>query len=136
MRLASLLLAACLTGTALPAPAQSPAGAIEAVIADQIADFQRDDFVGAFRHATPGIQRKFGGPERFGLMVRNGYPMIWRPSHWEWAGLAEKGSAWVQTVVFVDEMGQSFEADYLMEQVDGVWRIAGVYMRRLPGVAS
>ena len=136
MRLTSLLLACALMGMPLTAPAQAPSAAIEAVIADQIADFQRDDFAEAFEHASPGIQGKFGGPERFGMMVRQGYPMIWRPSHWEWRGLERRDRGWVQTVLFVDRQGRSFEADYVMEQVDGVWRIDGVLMRRLPGVAS
>jgi len=134
MRFIPLLFALALA--ALPARAEPPAAAIEAVIADQIGDFQRDDFAGAFEHASPDIQSKFGGPERFGLMVRQGYPMIWRPNRWDWVELRRDRRGWVQTVLFVDGKGRSFEADYIMERVDGRWRIDGVLMRRLPGVAS
>ena len=46
--------------------------AIEAVISSQIQAFKSDDFATAFTFASPGIQRFFGGPERFGAMVRQG----------------------------------------------------------------
>jgi len=42
----------------------------------------------------------------------------------------------VQTVMFMDAAGRIYEADYIMVEVDGSWRIDGVLMRRLPGVAS
>lgn len=122
--------------TALTARAEESAAAIRAVIADQIDDFQRNDLEGAFAHASPGIQMQFGGPERFGLMVRQGYPMIWRPSGWDWRGLEARPRGWVQTVMFMDAAGRIYEADYIMVEVDGSWRIDGVLMRRLPGVAS
>ena len=134
MRLTLVLL--CLALAAGPVRAAPPAAAIEAVIADQIGDFQRDDLAGAFAHASPDIQAMFGDPQGFGRMVRNGYPMIWRPSRWEWGELRQERRGWVQTVLFIDGEGRAFEADYIMERIDGVWRIDGVLMRRLPGVAS
>lgn len=121
-----------------PARAQNDTAdpAIEAVIDDQIAAFQRSDLEAAFAHASPLIQRKFGTPETFGRMVRSGYPMIWRPSRYEHRGLAAAGSGrLVKTVLFEDASG-IYEADYLMGETDGIWRIEGVSLRRLPGVTS
>lgn len=135
MRLVLILALSLALAPAAPR-AEPPAAAIEAVIADQIGDFQRDDLAGAFAHAAPSIQEKFGGPERFGRMVRQGYPMIWRPSRWETRELTQTRRGWVQTMLFVDAEGRHFEADYLMERRNGTWRIAGVRLRKLPGVAS
>lgn len=130
--LAALLAAAPLTGLR----ADDPAAAIGAVIDDQIRAFQREDLEAAWQHAAPGIQAMFRTPETFGRMVRRGYPMIWRPSRWDLGALVAEGDGFVQTVLFQDARGALFEADYEMTLVDGVWRIAGVTLRRLPGVAS
>lgn len=120
-----------------PASADEPNLAIERVIADQIAAFQRDDFAAAFAHAAPGIQAKFGTPEGFGTMVRQGYPMIHRPTRIEW-GRLEKGpdGRVVKTVIFEDGKGKLYEAGYLMGRTDGAWRIHGVALRELPGASS
>lgn len=136
-----LLLATCLVlGLASPsaiATDAAPDAEIEAVIADQIAAFRRDDPAAAFAHAGPGIRARFGTPENFAAMVRTGYPMIWRPARWEWRGLtpADNGS-WIKTVLFEDAQGALHEADYLMAPVEGGWRIHGVSLRRLPGATS
>lgn len=123
----------------------TPAGAGEAddirdVISDQIAAFARSDLEAAFEHASPGIQSMFGNPERFGKMVRTSYPMVWRPVRWEMMGPARKSAFGpvesLQPVLFVDRDGRLWEAEYQMQQVDGVWRINGVALMRLPGVAS
>lgn len=120
----------------LSAQEQQAPTAIGAVIRDQIAAFQRDDLDAAFAHASPSIQSKFGTAEVFGQMVARGYPMIWRPARYAIGELAEDSRGPVQTVTFVDETGTAYEADYLMERVDGVWRIDGVTLRRLPGTTS
>ena len=54
--------------------------AIKKTIEDQIAAFKLDDFETAFGFATPFLKERFGSAENFGKMVRNGYPMVWRPS--------------------------------------------------------
>ena len=54
--------------------------AIKRTIEDQIAAFKLNDFETAFSFATPFLREKFGSAENFGKMVRNGYPMVWRPS--------------------------------------------------------
>lgn len=132
--LAPLALAALL---ALPGlPRADEAADIRGVIADQIAAFQRNDLDAAFAHASPGIQSRFGDPDRFGQMVRQGYPMVWRPSRFEMLALEETPRGPTQTVLFEDAAGHLWEADYIMQQVDGRWRIAGVSLRRLPGVSS
>ena len=49
------------------------------MISEQIDALRADDFATAFTFASPGIQRMFGSPARFGAMVREGYPMVRRP---------------------------------------------------------
>ena len=117
-----------------PARAQAPGPEIGAVIGDQIAAFQSGDIARAWSHASPSIQRMFGSPERFGRMVREGYPMVWRPARWEFRELTETAGGLIQTVLFQDAAGRLFLADYEMQLVDGVWRINGVYLRPAPGV--
>ena len=34
----------------------------------------------AFDYASPTIRGIFGSPDRFGAMVQQGYPMVYRPS--------------------------------------------------------
>ena len=121
---------------ALPVRAEEPADSIQAVIDDQIQAFQRSDLEAAFAHASPTIQEIFQTPGRFGQMVSGGYPMIWRPSRWEMRSLENFAGTLVQIVFFEDRQGDQFEAAYEMIQVDGVWRINGVQLRRLPGVTS
>lgn len=121
----------------LAAPAQGvDTAGIRAVIERQIAAFLRDDVDAAWTFAAPSIQGKFATPENFGRMVREGYPMIWRPERYSVGEVSETPGGPVQTVTFVDTDGTAWEADYTMRLVDGDWRIAGVSLRRLPGISS
>lgn len=136
--LIAILAAAVLWAAAAPetARAEEPGDSIEAVIADQIEAFRSNALERAFSHAAPGIQERFQTPQGFGVMVQSGYPMIWRPSRYEWAGLEKGPRGWVQTVLIEDAAGQLYEADYLMREIDGRWRIAGVSLRKVPGAVS
>ena len=129
-----LILALCmgLMTTHQPVRADEPGDSIEAVIEDQLAAFQRNDMGQAFRHAAPLIQEKFGTPQNFGRMVELAYPMVWRPRRHEMRQLVETESGPVQVVLFEDGAGRLHEAGYLMQMIDGVWRIAGVKLRQLP----
>ncbi len=121
---------------ARPALAEEPADGIQAVISQQLADFQRSDVDAAFRHAAPGIQAIFGNSKAFGQMVQNSYPMVWRPARVEMMQLVQTNAGPVQVVLFEDQSGRLHEAGYLMKQVDGIWRIAGVRLREAPGVGA
>ena len=109
---------------------------IQAVIEDQIDAFGREDLPEAFSYASPGIQGLFGTPERFGQMVRKGYPMVWRPARWEMLELESSARGPVQVVLFEDGSGRLWEAFYYMTRVDGRWRIGGVELRRLETLGS
>jgi hypothetical protein len=136
-RLARLLaLVALILAPAWLVPARADdAAEIRAVIARQLEAFGRDDWAAAFEHASPSIQRMFVTPERFGGMVRGGYPMVWRPARVD-VGVLETGPRGpVQLMYFEDDAGARYEAAYEMVEIDGVWRINGVFVRRAPDAA-
>lgn len=120
----------------LPLRAEEPNNSIEAVIESQIQAFQRKDVAAAFTHASPTIQQKFGDAQTFGRMVEMAYPMVWQPRRHEMRQLVQTDFGPVQVVLFEDASGQLHEAGYLMQRIDGVWRINGVKLRALPGVGA
>ena len=124
-RVAIPALLLCLTALSSPAQ-QADSAAIETVIRDQVADFAVDDWVGAFEHASPNIRRLFGTAENFGSMVRNGYPMVWRPSELRFGTLSERTGRTIQRVVVFDDSGVPHALEYEMIPVDGAWKINGV----------
>lgn len=112
-----------------PAVAQAGDGtAIEAVIGDQIAAFRADNLTRAFGYASPGIQGLFQTPENFGDMVRNGYPMVWRPAEVKYLGLRQADGAPTERILAVDAGGRAWLLDYRMVEVGGAWRIDGVWI--------
>ncbi len=122
-----LLLALSLSaGLASGAFAQS--AEIEANIAAQIQAFKADDFATAFTFASPNIQRLFGNPDNFGAMVRNGYPMVWRPSDVRFLELREVAGALWQKVMITDGDGAVHILDYQMIQQKNGWKINGVQL--------
>ncbi|WP_170436180.1 DUF4864 domain-containing protein [Ruegeria arenilitoris] len=122
-----LLLAVSLSaGLATAAVAQS--GDIEANIAAQIEAFKADDFATAFTFASPNIQTMFRTPENFGAMVRNGYPMVWRPAEIRFLELRQISGFWWQKVMVVDANGRVHILDYQMVQLENGWKINGVQL--------
>ena len=109
---------------------------IRQTIERQITAFQNDDVAGAFTHASPTIQRLFGTAERFGSMVKNGYPMVWRPSDVRFLDLREIAGAQWQKVQIRDQGGAFHLLDYQMINLNGVWRINGVQLLPAPDVGA
>ena len=102
------------------------------MIERQLEAFQVDDWSSAFGYASPGIQEKFGGPEVFGRMVREGYPMVWRPSVVEFLGAEPVDGGVIERLQIIDSAGQEYIAQYRMVLIDGLWRIAGVRIEKAP----
>ncbi|MDF1720765.1 MAG: DUF4864 domain-containing protein [Minwuia sp.] len=111
--------------------------AIRDVINQQIAAFRADDGERAFSFAAPIIRSKFGTADNFMTMVRTGYPDVYRPKAVEFRDLKRDGKRLIQDVWFLGTGGDSTIGTYFMErQEDGVWKIAGVYMRRAPSLGA
>ena len=106
---------------------------VRATISAQIDAFLRDDFSEAFKFASPQIQRLFRTPDNFGQMVRNGYPMVWRPATVDYLGLSNEGGRTVQEVLITDFSGQSYVLQYLMIETENGWLINGVSVVVQPG---
>ena len=131
--LLSAVLAAAAALTVLPAQAQEARDpAIETTIQNQFDAFLRDDVGTAFSFASPNIKGLFGTPENFGTMVRNGYPMVWRPSEVQYLELREVAGQLWQRVMVTDQAGRSHLLDYQMVQTPEGWQINGVQL--LPGI--
>lgn len=140
MRLSSVFAAFMMLTALLTVPASVRAddtsAQIQSVIQNQLDAFQANDLETAFGFASPTIQQKFGSAETFGNMVRNGYPMVWRPARHQWQKLVQTDAGPVQVVLFEDAYGRLHEAGYLMQLIDGIWRINGVHVRDAPGVGT
>ncbi len=134
-----LVLAAILAIGAATAPGlaqEDGSAAIEGTIRGQIDAFLADDFVTAFTFASPMIQGMFGNPDNFGMMVRQGYPMVWRPSDVRFLDLREGTGRTYQRVRILDQQGVPYIAEYEMIETAEGWQINGVRIERAPEVGA
>ena len=121
--------ATLMVGVLAATPTQSDEAAIQKVISDQIAAFQADDFAAAFAFASPTIQRVFGTADSFGAMVKQGYPMVWRPADVTFLPSETiEGVLW-QPVMVRDQAGQLHILDYQMVLGESGWKINAVHLR-------
>ena len=137
MRRIALALALGLGVLTSPLQAQQEGAAgIQGTIQGQIDAFLADDFVTAFTFASPLIKGIFGTPENFGTMVRQGYPMVWRPSDVRFLDLEDLGVRKLQRVQILDQAGVPYIAEYeMIETADG-WQINGVRIERAPEIGA
>ena len=116
--------------------AKADEAALRAVISSQIEAFLAEDVDRAYSFASPFIQRKFGTPETFGTMVREGYPMVWRPSDVTFLDAEViAGKLW-QSVMVRGPAGKAWIVDYEMVELEDGWKINGVQVREAPEVAA
>lgn len=127
-----LTLAAFLAGLMAALPLRADESAFRSVISDQITAFQADDFDRAFTFASPSIQGIFQTPENFGRMVREGYPMVWRPADVTFLEAEViAGQLW-QSVMVRDGQGALHILEYQMIETEAGWKINAVRMRPAP----
>jgi hypothetical protein len=123
--------AACLGARAAPDVSAVDTKAVRAIIEAQLAAFAADDAERAFSYAAPGIRAMFVTAERFLAMVRNGYPVVYRP-----ASVAFLKPEWIdgkliQRVQMADAAGAAWMVVYELErQADKSWRIAACVAAR------
>ncbi|MFN7003276.1 MAG: DUF4864 domain-containing protein [Roseinatronobacter sp.] len=120
----------------LVVPVPAFADPIQKVISDQIAAFMADDFETAFTFASPSIKRMFGSPERFGQMVRDGYPMVHRPADVQMLEQQTVGPHVIQRVMMRDATGRVHFLAYAMVETPEGWQINGVQILRAPEVGA
>jgi hypothetical protein len=106
---------------------------IEDTISNQIEAFKADNFEQAFSYATPTLRQLFQNPQNFERMVKQGYPMVWRPAEVRYLEMrGAQGEFW-QKVQIIDAKGFKHLLLYRMQQVDSGWRIGGVQLLEAPG---
>ncbi len=99
----------------------------------QIDAFKQNDIKKAYTFASANIRAQFPNPEVFGLMVRNGYPVIWKPKSFKFARFKDLGNRCIQRVLFQSYDGSLETYDYILEKDDNLWKIAGVLSINLAG---
>ncbi|MBU2980864.1 DUF4864 domain-containing protein [Lentibacter algarum] len=112
--------------------AQADDAAIQEVITAQIDAFRADDLDKAFSFASPMIKEIFGTADNFGLMVRQSYPMVWRPERVTFGDSQTQGATIWQKVLFRDAEGKLFKFNYEMIRAGGGWQINSVSPLTLP----
>jgi hypothetical protein len=123
-----------LTAAFLAFPATAQEEPIRNTIQGQIDAFLADDFAKAFTYASPTIKGIFGTPENFGAMVKQGYPMVYRPADVEMQELREvAGNLW-QRVRVVDQAGAAWYLDYMMIETAEGWQINAVQLLPAPDI--
>jgi hypothetical protein len=136
----SLTLAA-LTALAIGSPLQAAndvssadAKAVRALIEAQLAAFARDDATKAYSLAAPAIQTIFANPDRFLAMVRDSYPVVYRPASVSFLQPEWIDGKLIQRVQMADAAGAPWMVVYEVErQPDRSWRIAGCVAARGQG---
>ncbi|QIR38718.1 DUF4864 domain-containing protein [Tolypothrix sp. PCC 7910] len=100
--------------------------AIRYVIERQLEAFQKDDTVGAFAFASPGIKTQFRTAENFIEMVRVTYPAVYRPRSVLFQNIITIHGKITQPVLLLGPDGVPVKTLYLMEkQPDITWKING-----------
>ena len=100
--------------------------AVRYTISSQIDAFKDNDVKKAYTFAAPNIQAQFPNPDIFGLMVRNGYPVIWKPKSYKFTTFKNLGNSCIQRVLFQSHNGSIQSYDYILEKNGNLWKIAGV----------
>jgi hypothetical protein len=99
---------------------------IRTVIRAQLAAFAADDAKRAFSYAAPKIREMFGTPERFLAMVREGYPVVYRPASVGFLTPEVAGGTVFQAVEMAGSDGSLWVAVYTLERRrNGTWAISG-----------
>jgi hypothetical protein len=110
--------------------------AIEGVIGSQLEAFNERDVDAAWQFASPNIKRLFGSSDNFGMMVQQGYPMVWDNADVRFLELRDvAGNLW-QKVMVRDGQGGLHILDYQMVETANGWQINGVQLLPAPDVGA
>ena len=133
MRFMGLVLGLWILATSVVAQENS---AIEDVIGNQLEAFNDRDVDTAWTYASPNIKRLFGSASNFGMMVQQGYPMVWDNSEVRFLDLRDvRGNLW-QKVMVRDANGGLHILDYQMIETLEGWQINGVQLLPAPDVGA
>lgn len=110
---------------------------VRKVIEAQLQAFAADDAKQAFSYATPKIQAQFGTPEVFLQMVRQSYPVVYRPASRTFLKPERQDGSIIQVVQMADQSGHVWLATYQLQRLKNrLWRINGCLVTQGPGQAT
>ena len=112
------------------------ADAIEDVIGGQLQAFNDRDVAEAWQYASPNIKQLFGSPDNFGMMVQQGYPMVWDNADVRFLELRDKSGLIWQKIMIRDAAGGLHVLDYQMIETANGWQINGVQLLPAPDVGA
>ena len=116
---------------ALAAPVQaaplSPADelSVRATVQGQLAAFAADDAPRAFSYAAPNVREAMGTAAGFLAMVREAYPVVYRPASVAFLKPDDKDVQVFQRVQMVDAAGEAWLAVYTLQRNGKGWLITG-----------
>jgi len=110
--------------------------AIEDVIGSQLEAFNARNVDEAWQYASPNIKRLFGSPGNFGMMVQQGYPMVWDNADVRYLELRDVRGNLRQKVMVRDAQGGLHILDYQMIETADGWQINGVQLLPAPDVGA
>lgn len=110
--------------------------AIEDVIGSQLQAFNERDVEEAWAYASPNIKRLFGNPGNFGMMVQQGYPMVWDNAEVRYLELRDVSGFLWQKIMLRDANGVLHILDYQMIETAQGWQINGVQLLPAPDVGA
>jgi hypothetical protein len=131
---AALAIALSVQSTRLQRERMEAARAARAVIRQQLAAFNRDDYRAAYGYAAPEIQEQFPLPA-FRQMVRRGYPQIAHSRATAFGPARFHGSVVAVPILVTGEDGMIARYIYLLRRVKEEWRVAGVEGSSPPGAS-
>jgi hypothetical protein len=121
-------------GPSVPAVSGAEAKAVQQVIRAQLDAFAADDAPKAYSYASPSIRGVFPSADIFMHMVRNGYPVVYRPASVAFLKPEKEGDEILQPVQMTDEEGRVWIALYTMQrQASGAWLTNGCRLARGKG---
>ncbi|MEH6835375.1 MULTISPECIES: DUF4864 domain-containing protein [Falsihalocynthiibacter] len=101
-------------------------GALERTVLGQMEAFRDGDLTAAFEFASDDIQRYFGSPEVFGMMVARGFSMVVDPEDVTFLDNRPEGRSVWQKVLVKSKSGESFVLDYELVPDSEGWKINAV----------
>ncbi|MFC4259725.1 DUF4864 domain-containing protein [Marinobacter lacisalsi] len=124
------LIVAGLSAVSMSLRADETDAAIRDVILTQIEAFANDDELGAWIHASRGIQERLRSPEMLLHVVRRGYPAVHRPASIRFGERIPHDRFEIQVVRLKGPEGKLWNAYYRMVERDSEWKVGGVSLRR------
>lgn len=99
--------------------------AVRNTVQAQLAAFAADDAPLAFSYAAPNVREAMGSAAAFLVMVREAYPVVYRPASVAFLKAESREGQVVQRVQMTDAAGQPWLAIYSLQRGGKGWLITG-----------